>query len=70
MAKNRQIAIEQIKLQQKIKQATGINIVSCGNCGTTLLHEKNATEIKCFCGINMNLSYCPDLYYSGMENNV
>jgi LSD1 subclass zinc finger protein len=69
MTKNRKIVIKQINLQEKIQQVLGINIVTCGSCGTVLLHEKKAKKIKCFCGAKMDLSDCPDLYYSGLENN-
>jgi hypothetical protein len=64
----RDIAIRQIELQEKI-QASGINIVTCGNCGNALLHEITDETIDCFCGLTMDLSDCPDLYYNGMENN-
>lgn len=68
MKTKREIVIHQIKLQEKI-QSAGFNIVECGNCGTVLLHELGGEKIECFCGCNMDLSDCPDLFYSGMENN-
>jgi hypothetical protein len=67
MATSREIVLQQIDLQEKI-QKVGFNIVECGNCGTVLLHEVGKEKIKCFCSI-MALSDCPDLYYSGIENN-
>lgn len=63
-----EIVLEQIELQEQI-QSAGFNIVECGNCGTVLLHKRGEDEIDCFCGHTMALSDCPDLYYSGMENN-
>lgn len=69
MKTKRQIAENQILLQEKI-QSAGFNIVECGNCGTVLLHECGNEHIECFCGNEMALSDCPDLYYSGLENNV
>jgi len=26
---------------------TGVNLVTCGNCGDVLLHQRNNTEITC-----------------------
>jgi len=69
MKTKKQIVERQIQLQEKI-QSTGFNIVECGNCGTVLLHELGEEKIECFCGLMMNLSDCPDLYYSGIENNA
>ena len=68
MTSNRQIIEHQIYLQEKI-QSAGFNIVECGNCGTVLLHELGDEKIDCFCGNKMDLSDCPDLFHSGMENN-
>lgn len=65
---NLQIVEKQIELQEKI-QSAGFNIVECGNCGTVLIHELEDEEIDCFCGCAMSLTDCPDVYYSGMENN-
>lgn len=59
---------KQIELQEKI-QSAGFNIVECGHCGTVLLHELGDETIDCFCGRTMALSDCPDLFYSGQENN-
>ena len=65
----RDLVIEQIELQERIV-AIGLNIVTCGNCGTIILHELSDENILCFgCNRNMSLCDCPDLYYSGMENN-
>jgi hypothetical protein len=69
MKAKQQIVLRQIELQEKI-QSAGFNIVECGNCGTVLLHECGDEKIDCFCGETMALSDCPDLYYSGMENNA
>lgn len=67
MKTNREIVEYQIKMQEKI-QSVGFNIVECGSCGTVLLHEVGDEKIECFCG-NRALSDCPDLFYSGMEEN-
>ncbi len=63
-----EIVQEQIQIQEQI-QSAGFNIVECGNCQETLLHRCGDTFIDCFCGKRMVLSDCPDLFYSGMENN-
>lgn len=68
MKTKREIAENQIYLQEKI-QSAGFNIVECRNCGTVLLHELGDEKIDCFCGNKKDLSDCPDLFYSGMENN-
>lgn len=60
-------AINQIELQHEI-QKVGINLVTCGNCGSILLHRTSDTTIKCFCG-DMDVSDCPDYWYNGCENN-
>lgn len=65
---NRDILINQIKLQEQIQKA-GFNIVTCGNCGETLIHNRGDETIKCFCGNEMSLTDCPDLYYKGMNIN-
>ena len=67
MKTKREIAINQIDLQEKI-QKIGINLVICGNCGTVLLHETKNETIECFCGI-MEVCDCPDYWYRGIENN-
>lgn len=61
-----QIAENQIKLQSKM-QSAGFNLVTCGNCGSILLHEIGDNHIDCFCGREMNLSDCPDYWYEGLE---
>lgn len=63
-----EIVEEQIELQEEL-QSLGFNIVECGNCGTALIHKTGKDMIDCFCGHEMALSNCPDLYYNGMENN-
>lgn len=68
MKTKQEIVLQQIHLQEKI-QSAGFNIVECGHCGTVLLHECGDDNIDCFYGNEMALSDCPDLYYSGMENN-
>ena len=68
MKTKKQIAENQIRIQEKI-QSAGFNIVTCGNCGSILLHEVGDETIECFCGREMDLSDCPDLWYSGCEES-
>ena len=62
----REIAENQIKIQSKI-QSAGFNIVTCGSCGSVLLHELGDEKIHCFCGQEMDLSDCPDFWHEGAE---
>lgn len=64
MKSNKEKAKNQIRLQKEI-QKVGFNIVTCGNCGSILLHEIGDESIECFCGKEMNLSDCPDYWYEG-----
>ena len=67
MKTSREIAEEQIRLQEQI-QSAGFNVVSCGRCGCVLIHKECETEIECFCG-RIDLSDCSDLWYEGLQNN-
>jgi hypothetical protein len=69
MKTKRELAIEQIELQEKMQRA-GINLVTCGNCGAILLHSTEQEEIECFCGRKMDLSDCPDYWYEGCQDNA
>jgi predicted RNA-binding Zn-ribbon protein involved in translation (DUF1610 family) len=43
---------------------TGINIVTCGNCGSTLLHRIEDENINCpDCGFDSEPCDFPDLNY-------
>lgn len=70
MQTKRKLIINQINLMDDIRQYANINIVTCGHCGTVLLHKIEDEEIHCFdCNNVLDLSDCPDLYYVGIENN-
>lgn len=70
METKRELIIKQIELMGDIRRNSDINIVTCGHCGTVLLHKTEQEEIRCFdCGSLLDISDCPDLYYSGIENN-
>lgn len=54
----------QLELQQEILAQTGINIVTCGNCGSTLLHNILEDEITCpDCKFTNDMCNFPDLNY-------
>lgn len=58
---------KQIELQNEIIEKTSINIVTCGNCGTTMLHRLNEEELECpDCGFKSEPCDFPDLYFNGM----
>ena len=55
---------EQLRLAQEILQETDINIVTCGDCGSVMLHKVNVEELECgYCGLKDDISSFPDLYY-------
>jgi hypothetical protein len=67
---NKELVKKQIELQNKVIKLANINVVTCGNCGCVLLHELNDKPIDCACcNSTLDQSDCPDLWYSGMENN-
>ena len=68
MKTKQKIAEKQVRIQEEI-QSAGFNVVTCGHCGTVLLHRIGETRIKCFCG-EMDLSDCPDLWYEGAQNDA
>jgi hypothetical protein len=66
----RDLVLKQIELQEDIQRLANINIVTCGHCGTVLLHKLNE-EVVCFSCKNTfkDPSDCPDYWYTGCENN-
>ncbi len=47
-----------------------INIVTCGHCGSVLLHELNDKPIECAsCKHELEQCDCPDLWYEGCQDN-
>ena len=62
--------IKQIELQERVVQLSGVNIVTCGNCGSVVLHDIKDSEIDCpYCDHILEVCDCPDYLYSNMENN-
>ena len=53
---------EQELLQREVVASAKINIVTCGNCGTTILHRISEIEITCVdCGFKSEPCDFPDL---------
>ena len=70
MATKRQLAEKQIELQNRVIALANINIVTCGNCGSVLLHEMNDELIECACCKHeLDQCDCPDLWYEGCQDN-
>ena len=76
MKTKRDLAIEQIELQEKIQKETNINIINCCNCGTVLMYEMQPIEedekpIDCFgCREEVYPNDCADFWYSGCEGDT
>ena len=68
MKTKRDIVLHQIELQEQILKI-GVNLITCGRCGTVLLNDtRNNETVECFCGTIAECD-CPDYWYSGIENN-
>ena len=66
----REKLLQQIALQNKARNEANVNIVTCGHCGSIVLHDIYTTEIDCpYCDKVMDVCDCPDYLYTGMENN-
>lgn len=63
-----QIALSvQLDLMDEVRKVSNTNMVTCGNCGTILLHQIDIKKIGCYgCGREMWTDDCPDYFYSGM----
>lgn len=79
MKTRRELAQEQLDLMDVIRKKAGINIVTCGHCGTILLHEMKTIgeivngelTIDCFgCRTIWNDPVgCPDYWDDGILEN-
>ena len=70
MKTKRELAEKQIELQERVIALANINIVTCGHCGSVLLHELTDEFITCACcKSELEQSDCPDLWYEGCQNN-
>lgn len=57
----------QLELMDDIRYKLNINMVTCGHCGTVLLHKSNEEMITCYgCKSEMDVCDCPDFFYDGM----
>ena len=66
------LAQEQLALMNIIREKANVNIVTCGHCGTILLHKRKSADddfsITCYhCKTKLSISDCPDLWYDGMD---
>ncbi len=60
--------LEQISLMEVIRDKANINIVTCGNCGSVMLHESEDEEIECpYCSFNSEPCDFPDLIHAHMQ---
>jgi len=58
---------KQYLLSQEINSNAGINIVTCGNCGSVILHRSEDVEIECYdCGYESEPCDFPDLFHEFM----
>ena len=70
MKTKRQLAEKQIELQERVIALANINIITCGHCGSVLLHELNDELIECAsCKHELEQCDCPDLWYNGCQCN-
>ncbi len=54
---------EQLELLKEM-QIAGYNIVTCGDCGSVILHKTKVEEIECgYCGLKSEPSDFPDYFY-------
>lgn len=61
----------QTLLSEDICAKANINLVTCGHCGSTLLHEINLEDIKCpFCDFEGEPCDFPDLFYTDFEKSA
>ena len=57
------VLLKQYDLAQEVIAKSGINIVTCGNCGSVNLHRLEDTEITCAdCGLESEPCDFPDLF--------
>jgi len=75
MKSQRELAKFQLGLMNEIRAKANINLVTCGHCGTLLLHSTFAERIVCFSNEckdrgEMELSDCPDYWYESCIENM
>ncbi len=51
----------------EVRRKSNINLVTCGKCGTLLLHKTKDEIVECYaCKGRLSESDCPDFLYEGM----
>jgi len=56
--------LDQLELVREIIDVVDINIVTCGECGSVVLHSLGDAEITCpYCGFFSDISDFPDFLY-------
>lgn len=64
---NKKLWEKQIQLQERM-QENGMNLVTCGNCGTVIIHDLKSDDVECHeCNGTYDSSDCPDIFYVGMQ---
>ena len=57
----------QLSLMDEIRNKININMVTCCNCDSIILHKMNEDTTKCYaCKKYINLNDCEDYFYEGM----
>ena len=57
----------QVELMEVILAKANVNMVTCGSCGSVLLHDKDDEEVDCpHCDFQSDPCDFPDFYYSNM----
>ena len=68
--KQRELLAKQTDLQHEMQKA-GLNLVDCGNCGSTLIHETHEGDITCpYCEYTSEPADFPDHFYEGFEQSA
>lgn len=64
------LKLEQLKLAKEVIDKTNVNIVTCGNCGSVIMHKANALTITCYdCEFTSEPCDFPDFWFCGAEIN-
>jgi len=71
MEKKRLLVEKQIDLQLRMQSLANVNLVTCGHCGSILLHDRKDETIECFgCEKTLDVSDCPDYWYEGCQDSA
>ena len=59
--------LEQVGFQLRM-QENGLNLVTCGECGSVFIHETKEEQLVCpFCKSELDKCNAGDYFYKGME---